>query len=125
MDCHRQVDSHGLFLANAVNAIIALILNRRIPPPAEMDHMIGGSECEADSGRPRRKNEKTKTGGDAWNLSTISCRLAPGTSPLITAGPARSRNKTVAAAAKRRWKARSSMKTSAFSCCPLIHFKSC
>ncbi len=62
MDRHRQVDSHGLFLANAVNAIIALILNRRIPPPAEMDHMIGGSECEADSGRPRRKNEKTKTG---------------------------------------------------------------
>src|SRR5215472_17465637 len=51
------MDSNGLRLADPVYAVIALIFDRRVPPPAQVNDMVGGNDVEADAGGFRRQQK--------------------------------------------------------------------
>ena len=46
---HKAVDRHRAILADAVRAVGRLVLDSRVPPRIEMDHIIGRRQIEADT----------------------------------------------------------------------------
>ena len=63
MHRYRQMDSYRLVLPDAVDAIIALILDRWIPPPTEVDHMIRGGDRQAEACGLWRQDEQAESKG--------------------------------------------------------------
>jgi hypothetical protein len=61
VDGERNVNSYVARGADSIGAIITLILDRRVPPPAEMQDVIGGGYSEAYPCRPGREHEKIET----------------------------------------------------------------
>lgn len=57
VDGHRHMDRHFLGLTNAVNAVIALLFDRRVPPSAQVDDMCSGRQGQARSRSLRPQNE--------------------------------------------------------------------
>src|SRR4051794_22661821 len=61
MPCDRNVDSYWLGLPNAIDAVVALVLDRRIPPAAEMDHMVCRRDCQAYAGSLGRQHHQPES----------------------------------------------------------------
>jgi hypothetical protein len=38
------MNGHGLGLADPVGAVVALVFDCRVPPPAQMDDIVGGDD---------------------------------------------------------------------------------
>jgi hypothetical protein len=69
MDRDRHVNRDRFILADSIDAVVALILDRGVPPATEVDHMIGRGDREADAGggSARRPNSvATACANRAW-----------------------------------------------------------
>ena len=59
---HWQMDRHRLVLADAVDAVVALVLDGRVPPAAEVDHVARRRDREADARGLRREHQQIESG---------------------------------------------------------------
>ena len=57
MNRQREMDRDIALLPNPVDAIVALLLHRRVPPSAEVDDVGRSSESEADAGGARGQDQ--------------------------------------------------------------------
>jgi hypothetical protein len=59
---HRDMDCHRLRLPDTIDTIVTLIFNGRVPPAAEMNHVIRGCDSETDACGFWRQNHQVEAG---------------------------------------------------------------